>query len=86
MDLAKLISQAINKHGELNNAGCFFHHHVELHHSLDYGWSVDEDGEIVHHLVVWEDGLLTNVDVYGVGPDGGHGAFYATVNIDNEEA
>lgn len=85
MNLSELISQAIKKYGELNDMTCLSHHHVDLHHSLDYGWGMAKDGEVVLHLNVWDEGILTYVDVYGLGPGGGQGAFYATINIDEYE-
>ena len=79
------ISKAIDEYATQHDMSCMFHSWVEYRESDQHGWAgyYDYDDEcnegqfITMHLI----GEGNAIHVFGIGPDGGRGAFYGTVII-----
>ena len=77
--LADLISLTL----EATDMGCMAHDWVEIMPDGQRAWAlwadIDEEARISCHIdICYVDGVFDSIDVYGVGPDGGKGAFYGS--------
>lgn len=77
--LSDLISLAL----EATHMGCMVHDYIELSADGRRAWACWADGEHIqcHIDILYVDGLFESIDVWGVGPDGGKGAFYGTLPL-----
>lgn len=81
-DFENLICERIaEENGKEFRTGCLVVQSVELHPSLDYGWGIDENGEVSHHITIENVGLVSYAHVFGVACDGGKGPLYATIAL-----
>jgi hypothetical protein len=77
--LADLISLTL----EATDMGCMAHDWVEIHSNGQRAWALwmdlDEEERLSCHVDInYVDGLADSIDVFGIGPDGGKGAFYGS--------
>lgn len=80
--LADLISLAL----EATDMGCMAHDWVEVSTDGQRAWALWMDIEEEERLrcfidIHYVDGVFDSIDVYGIGPNGGKGAFYGTLPL-----
>lgn len=56
-------------------------HAVKVHPLYDYGWTFDKNGNVLHHLILEEVGLVMFAQVFGVASDGGKGPLITTLAL-----
>lgn len=81
-DFENLICKRIAEENDKDlHMGCLVVHSIELHPSFDYGWGIDENGNVSHHITIEDVGLTSYAHVFGVACDGGKGPLYATIAL-----